>query len=141
MIDNFNTQRYQTLFNLNKKIKYSFFDIDLSKNNLAKFEKVDYVYKTAKLLKNELNNKVPLIGFIGSPWTVATYIIEGNSTKNFSKVLNILKNDKIFLKSLLDTITKASINHLERQIKSGVDVTMIFDTWGGLLEGDLYEEF
>ena len=115
---------------------------DLKKiNNDFDFEKVDYVYKTAKLLKNELNNKVPLIGFIGSPWTVATYIIEGNSTKNFSKVLNILKNDKIFLKSLLDMITKASINHLERQIKSGVDVTMIFDTWGGLLEGDLYEEF
>lgn len=115
---------------------------DLKKINTDfDFEKVDYVYKTAKLLKNELNNKVPLIGFIGSPWTVATYIIEGNSTKNFSKVLNILKNDKIFLKSLLDMITKASINHLERQIKSGVDVTMIFDTWGGLLEGDLYEEF
>ena len=115
---------------------------DLKKINTDfDFEKVDYVYKTAKLLKTELNNKVPLIGFIGSPWTVATYIIEGNSTKNFSKVLNILKNDKIFLKSLLDTITKASINHLERQIKSGVDVTMIFDTWGGLLEGDLYEEF
>ena len=115
---------------------------DLKKINTDfDFEKVDYVYKTAKLLKTELNNKVPLIGFIGSPWTVATYLIEGNSTKSFTKVLNILKNDKIFLKSLLDTITKASINHLESQIKSGVDVTMIFDTWGGLLEGDLYEEF
>ena len=69
---------------------------DLKKINTDfDFEKVDYVYKTAKLLKTELNNKVPLIGFIGSPWTVATYIIEGNSTKNFSKVLNILKNDKI----------------------------------------------
>ncbi len=115
---------------------------DLKKiNNEFNFEKVDYVYQTAKLLKTELDNKVPLIGFIGSPWTVATYLIEGNSTKTFSKVLNILKNDKPFLKLLLDKITKASINHLEGQIKSGVDITMIFDTWGGLLEGELYEEF
>ena len=115
---------------------------DLDKLNLEfDFEKIEYVYKTINLLKNELNNKLPLIGFIGSPWTVATYLIEGNSTKSFSKVLSLLKNDKLFLKSLLDMLTAASINHLKKQIDSGIDVTMIFDTWGGLLEGDLYDEF
>ncbi len=115
---------------------------DLNKINPEfDYEKIEYVYETIKLLKSELNYKLPLIGFIGSPWTVATYLIEGNSTKSFSKVLDLLKNDKSFLRVLLDTITTASTNHLKNQIESGVDVIMIFDTWGGLLEGSLYDEF
>ena len=110
-------------------------------NNDFDFEKINYVYKTIHLLKKELDSDTPLIGFIGSPWTVATYFIEGNSTKKFSKVLNLLKNNKNFLKSLLDKITTVSAVHLKNQIQAGADVGMIFDTWGGLLEGRLYEEF
>ena len=99
---------------------------------------VRYVFDTINRIKSELNNEVPLIGFIGSPWTVATYFIEGNSTKNFNNVKKLISTDEKFLSNLLDEITKASIKYIHQQIISGVDVVMIFDTWGGLLQGDKY---
>ncbi|MEC9205774.1 MAG: uroporphyrinogen decarboxylase [Pseudomonadota bacterium] len=104
-------------------------------------DKLHYVFETIKLIKKKLNNEIPLIGFIGSPWTVATYLVEGNSSKKFNKVLRILKDDKVFIERLLDQITEISINYLQRQVHCGVDVAMIFDTWGGLLEKDEYEKF
>ena len=104
-------------------------------------EKLSYVFETIDLIKKELNGKVPLIGFIGSPWTVATYLIEGNSTKKFKKVLKILKEDEPFLVRLLELITELSINYLQKQVSHGVDITMIFDTWGSLLNEDEFEKF
>lgn len=104
-------------------------------------EKLDYVFKTIKLIKEKLDNKVPLIGFIGSPWTVATYLIEGDSSKKFTKVLKILENDEKFIEQLLDQITTISISYLQKQILHGIDVAMIFDTWGSLLNDKQYEKF
>ena len=102
---------------------------------------LDYVFNAIKLLKNELNGEKPLIGFIGSPWTVATYIVEGNSSKKFTNVLGILKNNPKLLHKILNLLTDISIKYLNKQILSGIDVAMIFDTWGGLLNDDEYQEF
>ena len=104
-------------------------------------DKLEYVFETIKLIKSKLDNKVPLIGFIGSPWTVATYLIEGDSSKKFNKVLKILKDDEPFIERLLEQITTISIDYLQKQVSSGVDITMIFDTWGSLLNGQEYEKF
>ena len=102
---------------------------------------LEYVNKTIKNIKSELNDSLPLIGFIGSPWTVATYLIEGNSTKQFSFVKGMLKENPSLLSKILDMITIGSVDYVREQIKNGVDAMMIFDTWGGLLSRDSYEKF
>ena len=102
---------------------------------------LEYVNETIKNIKGELNDSLPLIGFIGSPWTVATYLIEGNSTKQFSFVNGMLKENPSLLSEILDMITRGSVDYTREQIKNGVDAIMIFDTWGGLLSGDNYEKF
>ena len=101
---------------------------------------LDYVFHTIKKLKNELNGKKPLIGFIGSPWTVATYLIEGNSSKEFTNVQKLLKTNKPLLHNILNLLTDISIDYLNKQIESGIDISMIFDTWGSLLNNESYEE-
>ncbi len=116
---------------------------DLNSLNIGAYDvdNLDYVFNTIKLLKNELNGKKPLIGFIGSPWTVATYIVEGNSSKQFTNILGMLKSNPILLHKILNLLTDISIKYLNKQILSGIDVAMIFDTWGGLLKDDQYQEF
>jgi len=104
-------------------------------------EKLDYVFNTIKLLKKELSGKKPLIGFIGSPWTVATYIIEGKSSKTFANVRKMLEGDEKLLHGILDMLTNISISYLNKQIEAGIDVAMIFDTWGSLLNDEQYEKF
>lgn len=100
-----------------------------------------YVCDAVRLIKKELNNKVPLIGFSGSPWTLATYMVEGGSSKTFSKIKSLLYNDPESLKLLLSKLAQAVSLYLEAQIKAGVNVVMIFDTWGGVLSTRCYEEF
>ena len=116
---------------------------DLHALNINEYDtdSLDYVFDAIKLLKNELNGKKPLIGFIGSPWTVATYIVEGNSSKKFTNVLSMMKNNPTLLHKILNILTDISIKYLNRQILSGIDVAMIFDTWGGLLNDSEYKEF
>ena len=116
---------------------------DLNQININDYhvDNLEYVFDTIKLLKNELHEKKPLIGFIGSPWTVATYIVEGNSSKKFNNVLGMLKNNPKLLHKILNILTDVSIEYLNKQILSGIDVSMIFDTWGGLLNDKEYEEF
>jgi uroporphyrinogen decarboxylase len=115
---------------------------DLNKiEHIHDIEKLDYVFNTIKLLKKELLGKKPLIGFIGSPWTVATYIIEGNSSKTFTNVRKMLEGDEKLLHRILDMLTNISINYLNKQIEAGIDVAMIFDTWGSLLNDEQYEKF
>ena len=101
-------------------------DLDALNINEYDINSLDYVFDTIKLLKNELNGKKPLIGFIGSPWTVATYIVEGNSSKVFTNVLEMMKNNPTLLHKILDILTDISIKYLNKQILSGIDVAMIF---------------
>jgi len=103
--------------------------------------RLSYVNETIKNIKGELKDSLPLIGFIGSPWTVATYLVEGNSTKKFTHIKNMLSVDKNLLEKILEMITKGSIDYVNQQIKHGVNALMIFDTWGSLLSKDDYYRF
>ena len=112
--------------------------LNIERHDVANLE---YVFDTIRLIKNELNGKKPLIGFIGSPWTVATYVVEGNSSKKFKNVMGMLKTNPVLLHKILDILTDISIIYLNQQIASGIDVAMVFDTWGGLLDDKDYKEF
>ena len=102
---------------------------------------LSYVNQTIENIKSELNDTLPLIGFIGSPWTVATYLMEGNSTKQFSYVKDMLNTNPALLEKILKMITTVSIDYVNEQVDSGVDALMIFDTWGGLLSKDNYAKY
>ena len=103
--------------------------------------KLSYVNETIKNIKTELKDSLPLIGFIGSPWTVATYLVEGNSTKKFTHIKSMMTANQNLLEKILQMVTKGSIDYVNEQIKHGVDALMIFDTWGGLLSKDEYYNF
>ncbi len=100
-----------------------------------------YVLDAIRLIQKELAGKVPLIGFCGSPWTLATYMIEGKSNKAFPTIRNMLKTDPQLLHKLLDTLAQSVAAHLNAQIKAGVQAVMLFDTWGGILSTPDYQEF
>ena len=103
--------------------------------------KLSYVNETIKNIKTELKDSLPLIGFIGSPWTVATYLVEGNSTKKFTHIKRMMTANQNLLEKILQMVTKGSIDYVNEQIKHGVDALMIFDTWGGLLSKGEYYNF
>ncbi len=100
-----------------------------------------YVLDAVRLIKRELHGKVPLIGFAGSPWTIATYMIEGASSKNFSLAKGMLYGQPDCMHRLLDILSRSVSDYLNGQIAAGVDVVMIFDSWGGILSHAAYLEF
>lgn len=100
-----------------------------------------YVYQTIKLIKEALGDKLPLIGFAGSPWTLATYMVEGGSTKNFSKIKGLMYENPALLTQLLNILSESVAQYLNAQIEAGVDAVMIFDTWGGVLSPQAYQQF
>lgn len=104
-------------------------------------QELKYVMDAVRTIKQELNGKVPLIGFSGSPWTLATYMVEGGSSKTFSKVKTMLYQEPLALHKLLDIVADSVIDYLNAQIKAGVQVVQIFDTWGGALSHNDYQEF
>ncbi len=106
--------------------------------NLAE---LNYVMEAIKLAKQALGGKVPLIGFSGSPWTLATYMLEGGSSKQFNAIKKFRYQEENALKLLLAKLTQAVSLYLEAQIQAGADVLMLFDTWGGLLSPDDYSNF
>ncbi len=100
-----------------------------------------YVAEAIKITKKELNNRVPLIGFAGAPWTIFSYMIEGAGSKTFAKARKMLYTNPQLSHQLLDMITKSTIKYLKMQIKSGADLLQIFDSWAGILPTSQYEEF
>lgn len=100
-----------------------------------------YVMDAVRLIRKELGGKVPLIGFAGSPWTLATYMIEGGSSRDFGKIKTMLYQDPDALHQLLNHVAKAVTLYLNAQIEAGAQVIMIFDTWGGVLTGPAYQSF
>jgi len=101
--------------------------------NIDPFDDLNYVMETIKLVKKELNGRVPVIGFSGAPWTLLTYMVEGHGSKNFSQVKKLVYNNPELAHILLDKISDAVADYLNAQIASGVDAVQIFDTWGGIL--------
>lgn len=104
-------------------------------------EDLSYVLEAIRITKKELSDRVPLIGFCGSPFTILTYMVEGKGSKNFAKVKSLLYNHPLFAHKLLQEIAEVSAKYLSEQIKSGADAIQIFDTWGGILSKDMFTEF
>jgi uroporphyrinogen decarboxylase len=105
------------------------------------FKELKYVLDAVALTKKELNDRVPLIGFSGSPWTLLTYMVEGRGTKNFSHVKKLIYNNPALAHLLLEKISKAVSIYLSAKIEAGVNAVQIFDTWGGILSQNDFEEF
>ena len=104
-------------------------------------DKLIYVFDTVSTIKKNLKNRVPLIGFSGSPWTLTTYMVEGGSSKSYSKVKALMFQNPRHMHQLLDILADTVIDYLNAQIEAGADSVMIFDTWGGLLNKQCYEDF
>lgn len=100
-----------------------------------------YVMDAVRLIVRELDGRVPLIGFAGSPWTIGTYMIEGGSSKEFSIAKAMLYQEPASLHRLLDILAQAITLYLNAQIVAGVQVVMLFDSWGGALAETAYREF
>ncbi len=104
-------------------------------------QELRYVMDAVRTIRRELNGEVPLIGFSGSPWTLATYMVEGGSSKTFSKIKKMAFCDPEALHALLDKLADSVILYLNAQIKAGAQAVQIFDTWGGVLTPHDYKEF
>lgn len=100
-----------------------------------------YVMDTLRLVRRELAGRVPLIGFAGSPWTLATYMVEGGSSRDFARVKTLAFDDPALLHRLLALLAEAVTRYLNAQVAAGAQVLMIFDTWGGVLAPSAYRQF
>jgi uroporphyrinogen decarboxylase len=100
-----------------------------------------YVTAAVRLIRRELDGRVPLIGFSGSPWTLACYMVEGGGSDNFAVVKAMAYNNPAMLHRLLDVVTDSVIAYLDAQRRAGAQVLQIFDTWGGVLSPAMYREF
>ncbi len=100
-----------------------------------------YVIDAVRLIRRELNGAVPLIGFSGSPWTLATYMVEGGSSKDFRLAKTMLYDRPELMHRLLSLLADAVAAYLNAQIDAGAQAVQIFDTWGGALSDAAYQEF
>ncbi|MFC1557121.1 uroporphyrinogen decarboxylase [candidate division KSB1 bacterium] len=118
-----------------------------TESDAAKLKQIDpaielkYVMNAVSLTKNELNRRVPLIGFSGSPWTLLCYMVEGRGTKHFSIIKSLIYDSPDLAHSLLKKLALVTAEYLSAKIEAGADALQIFDTWGGLLSQHKYIEF
>jgi uroporphyrinogen decarboxylase len=106
--------------------------------------KLTYVFDTIKLIKEELNNRggeIALIGFTGAPWTLATYMIEGEGTKTYNICKKMMYSNPELLHKILAKVTEVVKLYMEKQIEAGIDVVQIFDSWAAAIEPGMYDEF
>ena len=108
--------------------------------DIPSMDKLSYVFDAVKSIKNALNGRVPLIGFSGSPWTLATYMVEGQGGSDFLKIKKMAYERKDLIHHILKINAESVTQYLTEQIKSGVDAVMIFDSWGGALSHHEYSE-
>ncbi len=103
--------------------------------------KLTYVYDTIKLVKEKLADDKALIGFTGAPWTLATYMIEGQGTKTYNVCKKMMYSNPELLHNILAKVTEVVKFYMEKQIQSGIDVVQIFDSWAAAIELEKYNEF
>ena len=116
-------------------------EADLRLIHISDGEELNYVFDAIRLTKKALNNRVPLIGFAGAPWTIFAYMVEGKGSKTFSEAKKLLYTDPAFAHKLLNMITESTINYLRGQVKAGADLIQIFDSWAGILSPEQYATF
>lgn len=115
---------------------------DLKRLKIPKPEKAyDFLGKAIRIVREELNGKVPLIGFAGSPWTLLAYMVEGQGSKDFIQVKKFIHDQKKIAHRLLRQLTESVVDSLNYQIESGAQALQIFDSWGGILSSDDFFEF
>lgn len=102
---------------------------------------LDYVINAVKTIRGALNGRVPLIGFSGSPWTLATYMVEGGSSKDFTTTKRFMFQQPEVFDLLLDKLADSVIAYLNAQIQAGAQAVQIFDSWGGVLSTNDYQRF
>ncbi|OKY74521.1 MAG: uroporphyrinogen decarboxylase [Desulfobulbaceae bacterium DB1] len=104
-------------------------------------EKLGYVMDTIRILRKELAQKVPLIGFCGAPFTLATYMVEGGSSKSFFYTKKMMYSAPELYKAMVDKVTESIITYLQAQVKAGAQALQVFDSWAGALAPCDFEEF
>ena len=104
-------------------------------------DSIDYIYKALKLVRRELDADKTLIGFAGSPWTVATYMLEGGKSAGHLMSRQLAYGNPELVAALIKRLTAYTIRYLSNQIKAGAEIVQIFDTWGSLLAADAYQRF
>lgn len=110
-------------------------------NSFNAKDDLGYVMDAVSAIRKELNGSIPLIGFSGSPWTLATYMVEGGSSKDFSRVKTMAYDQPELMHELLTLLADAVADYLTAQVEAGAQVLQIFDTWGGSLSAAAYKEF
>jgi uroporphyrinogen decarboxylase len=116
-------------------------EMDVNELRIAEGDDLDYVMSAIRLTKQELNGRVPLIGFAGAPWTILSYMVEGGGSKTFSAAKKMLYTNSVLAHRTLEMITKSTINYLKGQISAGADIVQIFDSWAGILSPEQYRTF
>lgn len=116
-------------------------DIDSLLGGEAAADRLTYVYETIKIVRDQLSSDKALIGFTGAPWTLATYMIEGQGTKTYNVCKKMMYANPKLLHKILAKVTEVVKYYLEKQIASGVDVVQIFDSWAAAIEPSMYDEF
>jgi uroporphyrinogen decarboxylase len=114
---------------------------DIDGLKVAEAGDLDYVMKALQLTRKELNDRVPLIGFAGAPWTLFAYMVEGSGSKTFSKAKQFLYTQPEGAHLLLEKITQSTINYLKGQVAAGADLLQLFDSWAGVLSEPMFYEF
>lgn len=114
---------------------------DIAKLAVPDMDKLRYVFDAVSLIRKELNGDVPLIGFSGSPWTLACYMVEGAGSSDYRQIKSLLYQRPDLLHRILETNAKAVQEYLNLQIQSGAQAVMIFDSWGGVLADGLFQQF
>ncbi|MCP4443607.1 MAG: uroporphyrinogen decarboxylase [Aureispira sp.] len=104
-------------------------------------DELQYVYDAVKLTKQELNNRVPLIGFAGAPFTIFCYMIEGSGSKTFSKAKKLMYQEPVLAHQLLEKITNTTIAYLKGKVRAGADLIQLFDSWAGVLNNNTFRTF
>lgn len=104
-------------------------------------KELKYVMDAVSMTKKELNGRVPLIGFSGAPWTLLTYMVEGRGSKNYSIVKKMLLDEPALAHRILDKLADVVADYLSAKIEAGANAVQIFDTWGGILSQDMFQEF
>jgi uroporphyrinogen decarboxylase len=116
-------------------------EADIKKLEVPDMAKLQYVFDAVSQIRRTLDGRVPLIGFSGSPWTLATYMVEGKGGTDFLTIKKMAYARPDLLHRILDITTQTVIQYLNAQIAAGAQAVMIFDSWGGALSHNAYQEF
>lgn len=116
-------------------------EADVAKLAVPDMEKLRFVFEAVTLIRRSLDGRVPLIGFAGSPWTIACYMVEGQGSKEYRLIKSMMYAQPALLKQILSIAAQSTALYLNEQIKAGAQAVMIFDSWGGVLADGKYQEF